>query len=102
VLGAYDEVQQGLAARIVAMAESEAAHRHAMEVRMVDGTFKERARGQHYGLAIGIVAIIAGAWTGALGHQISGSIIGGGGVVGLVAVFVIGRRSNGSPEAKEE
>jgi uncharacterized membrane protein len=71
-LAAYDTISPGLALRIVETAEREQAHRHAMEVRIVDKTFAERRLGQHYGLAIGIVAIIAGvsrAWCSDIGFS---------------------------------
>jgi len=80
------------------MAELEQAHRHAMEESVADKTFAERRLGQHYGLAIGIISVVAGVISVALGAQIPGAVIGGGGVVGLVAVFVYGRRQNGQNE----
>ena len=90
-LAQYNEIIPGLAERIVAMAEEEAKHRRSIEHKVVDNTFQEGKRGQHYGLAIGIVAILAGAVVAIAGHPTAGSIIGGGGVVGLVSVFVVGR-----------
>ncbi len=91
LLAAYEKVQTGFAERIVRMAESEQAHRHAIERAVVDGSFSEARRGQRYGLSIGVIAIIAGAVTAAMGGEVPGAIIGGGGVIGLVSVFVLGR-----------
>jgi uncharacterized membrane protein len=48
--------------------------------------------GQVFGLIIGITAIISGAVIAVQGSQWAGSFIGGGGVIGLVSVFVLGRR----------
>jgi hypothetical protein len=51
--------------------------------------------GQLFGLIIGMTAIISGALTAYHGSQWAGSFIGGGGVIGLVSVFVLGRRKAG-------
>ena len=40
----------------------------------------------------GMTAIISGALTAYHGSQWAGGFIGGGGVIGLVSVFVLGRR----------
>ncbi len=48
--------------------------------------------GQIFGLIIGMTAIISGALTAYYGSEWAGGFIGGGGVIGLVSVFVLGRR----------
>jgi uncharacterized membrane protein len=48
--------------------------------------------GQFFGLIIGLTAIISGAVIATQGAQWAGGFIGGGGVIGLVSVFVLGRR----------
>jgi hypothetical protein len=48
--------------------------------------------GQILGFAIGVIAIGCGTYCGVSGAQITGSFIGSGGVIGLVSVFVLGRR----------
>jgi uncharacterized membrane protein len=90
-LAGYERIQTGLADRIVRMAEEEQRQRHQLESEITKRSFDEARRGQNLGFAIGTVAIIAGALTATAGASIPGSIIGGGGVIGLVAVFVLGR-----------
>lgn len=90
-LAGYERIQPGLADRIVRMAEEEQRQRHQLESEITKRSFDEARRGQNLGFAIGTVAIVAGALTAAAGASIPGSIIGGGGVIGLVAVFVLGR-----------
>jgi uncharacterized membrane protein len=51
--------------------------------------------GQVFGLVIGMTAIISGALTAYHGSQWAGGFIGGGGVIGLVSVFVLGRKKAG-------
>jgi len=91
-----------LGGTLVQQMVAEAEHRRGIENRAVDaeiaGSNKnhaERARGQHYALVIGVVAILSGTAAACRGHDLTGSLIGGGGVVGLVTVFVQGRASGG-------
>ncbi|MGJ8529389.1 hypothetical protein [Maritalea sp.] len=51
-------------------------------------------RGQMFGLLIGLFALAAGSYTAISGAEISGGLIGSGGVIGLVAVFVFGRNAD--------
>lgn len=99
LLAKFDDIQSGLVDGIVRMAEQQAAHRQALEAKQVDAiiadqrTGRTEARiGQVFGFLIGVVAIVAGTYAAAHNAQITGSIIGGGGVVALVSVFVLGRR----------
>lgn len=80
------------------MAERESAHRHEMEKRELsvdkdqqDKQFDEARLGQVLGFAIGAIAIISGLYASIKGAQWFGSIVGGGGVVGLVSAFICGR-----------
>lgn len=91
ILGGYERIVPGSANRLIRLLEDEANHRRAMERAVVEGSLKEKSRGQFFGLVIGLVAIIAGAIVAALGQPAAGATIGGVGVAGIVAVFVIGR-----------
>jgi len=82
------------------MAQDIADHRRKIEEKQLDSDIADRiaARsetriGQFCGLAIGMTAIIGGVIAAILGAPISGGFIGTGGVVALVAVFVLGRRA---------
>jgi uncharacterized membrane protein len=99
ILKGYNEIAPGLAERIVAMAEREADHRHGIDHKALDADiseqnkmFSEARLGQICGLIIGLAAIVAGAYTAISGAQWPGGIIGGGGVIGLVSVFIYGRK----------
>jgi uncharacterized membrane protein len=92
-LARYEQIQIGLANRIVALAEQESQHRHEIDKTWLNKAFEQERRGQAFGLVIGVVAIVAGTVAAIAGSQIAGSIIGGGGVVGLVSVFVLGNKS---------
>lgn len=105
LLKGYEEIEAGFAGRILAMAERDLSPRHEMERRALEAKVTEVGRGQLFGLAIGLTAILGGVGGGVvsayLGHSwsgaVMGSVIGGGGLASLVAVFVIGRRTPDAP-----
>lgn len=88
----YDSIVPGGADRIIAMAERQAAHRQEMEKQVIASDIANSCRGLNYGLIIGLTAVIGGCVCVLTGHDVSGSIIGGTGLTGLVGVFVYGSR----------
>lgn len=74
------------------MAESQSKHRQALELKVINSDIEDSRRGLIFGLVIGL-AVVGGTICTITGHQIGGSIIGGGGLTGLVSVFVYGSRS---------
>ncbi len=82
------------------MAEGEAAHRRSIEKKSLEASIgdtksqrTETRIGQVFGLVIGLsglaVSLVAAAW----GQQWFASVVGGGTILGLVSVFVTGRRT---------
>ena len=91
LLAAYDRAQPGLAATLVRIMVEEAEDRrkYRWEVTHADidesrADRRERRLGQRYALVIGLVAILSGTTASCFGHDLTGSLIGGGGVVGLM------------------
>ena len=74
------------------MAEEDLRLRRQMEMESQRAQFADRKLGQIFGFAIGLVAILAGSVTAVQGAEWAGLGIGGGGVIGLVSVFVLGKR----------
>lgn len=112
-LAGYEQLLPGAADRILAMAESETKHRQAMEktaveaeVNGLESESKDTRRGQYCGLIIGVVALLAGAYTAtaANGSPLAGSFLGAGGVMGLVSAFIVGRKTsqNHNQQTKEK
>jgi uncharacterized membrane protein len=66
---------------------------HVLTMRRLQLEAEVMKRGQIFGLAIGIVAILAGSISATFGASLAGGFIGGGGVIGLVAVFVAQNRN---------
>jgi uncharacterized membrane protein len=92
VLQQYETIYKGSAKKTIDAFVQESDHRRALERRALEGQIEYTRRGQLFGLIIGLCAIVAGATTAALGAEWSGAVIGGGGVIGLVSVFVMGHR----------
>jgi uncharacterized membrane protein len=88
----YDDVLPGAAERILKMTEEQSSHRRELEKQVIDENLKQAKRGQRYGLIIGLAAIAVGGACIMSGQWIGGSIIGGGGLTGLVSVFIVGKR----------
>ena len=94
----YEETLPGSADRILKMAENQSEHRQSLEKQRLSFSNREVHIGQMLGFFIGAVAIVTGGYTALNGAPIPGGFIGTAGVVGLVAVFVIG--SNRKPPKK--
>lgn len=87
----YENVIPGGAERLLKMAENQSAHRLEMEKLIITSQQRQSARGQTYGLTIGLAGILTGAVLSYLGHDWVGGTIAGTTVTGLVSVFVIGK-----------
>ncbi len=103
ILNEYEKLLPGSADRILSMAEKETQHRHKMETKAIDAEIEglkneasDTKRGQYFGLVIGVIAIISGAYTSIHGYPWPGTFFGAGGVVGLVSAFIAGRKSDAS------
>ena len=67
-----------------------------MNRNALNAEFRAALLGQVFGLIIGLTAIISGALTALQGSEWAGGSIGGGGILGLVAVFVLTRKKPNS------
>ncbi|MBY0506102.1 MAG: DUF2335 domain-containing protein [Bryobacteraceae bacterium] len=104
MLRAYDRVSPGLAMRLVANAEAEAAHRRSLETAALRAeiedrtrTSHERLRGQVCACVITLAALAAGAYTALQGHELAGSVLGGIGICPIVTTFILGRQARATP-----
>ena len=86
----YEKTLPGSADRILKMAENQSEHRQSLEKQRLSFSNREVHLGQIFGFLIGAIAIVTGGYTALNGAPIPGGFIGTTGVVGLVAVFVIG------------
>lgn len=91
-MGRYEEVMPGSAERLMCLVEEEAKHRRALEIKQLKSEIWETHVGQWMAFLIALFTIGTGAYTALSGAQIPGALIGSGGVIGLVAVFIYGRK----------
>jgi len=92
ILREYNEIQPDFAERLLRLTEEEARHRHEITRRSQSMAAVETFIGQLFGLIVALSAFGASAWFAYLGHPVSASVIGGTTILGLVSVFVTGRR----------
>ncbi|KPA09183.1 conserved hypothetical protein, membrane [Candidatus Magnetomorum sp. HK-1] len=93
ILQEYNNINPGCADRIIKYAEDEAEHRRKVEILTLKTETLEIRLGQIFGFLIGITTILSGTYAAINGSQIAGSLIGTGGVIGLVTAFITGRSS---------
>jgi uncharacterized membrane protein len=103
ILSQYNEIDPSFAERIVCMAENQAAHRQEQEKKELEAGIeceKWRVKAQGVSALAGLVsgfilcsvALGGGIWCVLKGYQFGGGFIGGGGLIGLAAVFVYGSK----------
>lgn len=103
VLGQYEAQLPGAAIELLRLFKAEANRRHAIRRKIIEAQIarqnaegREMLRGQIFGLVIGIVALGCGTSIALHSPTVFGivcaTLIGGGGVIGLVSVFIVGRR----------
>lgn len=102
MLAEYDKIVPRGAGRLVAMAESQMAHRHQLETRVIDSNIRASRWGQVFGFVICMTTILGGFYLVAHGSDVSGmaAIITALGV--LIGVFVYGRKREEKERAAKE
>ena len=96
ILRGYDEILPGAGERIIRMAEKEQTHTHEAGLLALRETAAGNRRGQILGGIVAVAALGTAAFLGYHGHSVAAGIVGGTTVVGLVTVFVTGRRHSSS------
>jgi len=98
-LRAYNEVEPGLAGRMLAVSETEAKHRRDLEMKALNAQIADakaqRAAerlGQVFGLVIALFTVGCGTYAAVHGAPTAGAIISATGLGGLVGAFIAGRR----------
>ena len=88
----YNMIVPGAAERILRMAEKEQAHCQTIVGETTHRVFRERERGQWFGLIVALLGLSVAAFALWLGYEAAASILGGTTLLGMVAVFVTGQR----------
>lgn len=94
----YERVLPGAAERILVMAEKQQDHRMDLEKKHLLEQLFQSKLGQIFGLIIAVVCISVGAFLVMNGHETAGIILFGSTLIGLVTIFVIGKKSQTEKE----
>lgn len=93
-LARYETALAGCAERIVSMAEEQAAHRRAIEARMIAEKLAAEHRGQVFAFILVLVSMLVGGALIAFDKDIGGLTAILGALASVVAIFVYGRRKD--------
>lgn len=88
----YDDVLPGAAERILRMAETDQIDAREVRQLAIQEAATDNRRGQRFGFWMALAALVAACVLGYQGHEVAATTVGGATVVGLVTVFVTGRR----------
>lgn len=88
ILKEYIDINPEFAQLIIQMSIDEQKYAHSRDNKIIDKSFESKTRGQNYALVIAIIAIIGGITCILFGFEISGSIVSGVGLTGLVSEFL--------------
>ncbi len=91
----YNQVFEGCAQRIVAMAEHQAEHRQDLERTVVKSNATAQLRGQIFAFTLSTLIIVTGAYLLLQGRNIAGFALIGGDAATLVGMFLYGRQAQG-------
>src|SRR3990172_9810621 len=92
ILKGCNEVVKDGGERIVVMAEKQSGHRIDLENYAIKEELKQSRLGQVCGFVLGLVGLILATILALLGHEGIAGIFGTITIVGLVTVFVIGKK----------
>ncbi len=93
LLKGYNEVVKDGAERIVIMAEKQSNHRMQLEDHAIKEELKQSRLGQVFGFILGIVGLVLAAILAILDHEAIAGIFGTTTILGLVTVFVLGKKA---------
>ena len=92
ILGDYNDIIKYGAERIMKMAENQSSHRIELEKHAIKEELKQSRFGQIYGFILALVGMGIAFGLAFLGHDTVAGIFGTSTIVGLVTIFVIGKK----------
>ena len=102
VLKGYNEILEDGAERIFLMTENQSKHRMELESHAIREELRQSGRGQVFGFILGIIGLALTTALALLGHETIAGIFGTTTILGLVTVFVIGKKSQKKDLKKKE
>ena len=101
ILAQYEKVVKNGAERIFIMAENQHAHRIKMEAKAVNEQLSQSRSGQIFALVVALTCISASVFLAYSGHDTVAGVIGGATILGLVATFITGKKSQNNNLGKK-
>lgn len=102
LLQSYEEIEPGLAGRLVRMTEREQEHAHKMDRRLLRNEYLADHAGRFAGLVVALAFLFVAAWLIDRGHDWPGLALGVVDLAALVSVFVYGRMYEHGRASKRE
>ncbi len=93
ILKGYNDVVKDGAERIVIMAEKQSNHRMQLEDYALKEELKQSRLGQIFGFILGLVGFGLATTLAMFGHEAIAGIFGTTTILGLVTVFVLGKKA---------
>lgn len=100
ILADYNHTIKDGAERIMKMAENQSSHRIEMEKHAIKEELLQSKRGQSFGFILAIFGILVAFVLAYLGHDTVAGIFGTTTIVGLVTIFVIGKKRQNKEQAE--
>lgn len=92
LLKGYNDVVRDGAGRIIALAEKQSAHRIFLEEQTIREEMKQSRLGQVFGFILGLVGMSLATILALYDHETIAGIFGTTTIIGLVTVFVLGKK----------
>lgn len=102
ILKKYEELDKGAAKLIIENGVQESVHRREMEKSFFKKSERDKKRGQYLGFLIGTIVISGGVWLINGGHAITGTLLSGTSLLGLVGSFTSNESDNQSKKTSKE
>ena len=93
LLKEYSDTVDNGAERIFQMTEKQSAHRMQLEDHAIREELEQSRRGQSFGFALGVLGLVLATILALMGQETIAGIFGTTTIIGLVTVFVIGKRA---------
>jgi len=101
LLKEYNDILQGSAERIFAMAEHQAIHRQLLEKTVIESDVRNSEKGLKYGLIVVLTGLAVSVLLALTGHDSVAMMIGGLDLAGLAGIFVYATTSRRAERAKK-
>lgn len=102
ILEGYNRLYPDAAQKIINNGINESEHRREMEKKYLDGQISDRKLGQWLGFIVAMVVIIGGICLIIEDHQLTGTILSGVSVIGLIGAFNKNANAADGTDSKEE